>query len=106
MGDGSEGENGSAASHSARRGGARRAGSTALGGSADGPADGDADGEEPGDDKNLYCTCRSVSYGNMIACDNDECPREWFHWDCVGMTREPTGSWYCDECRERLGLGV
>ena len=62
----------------------------------------DADGE--GDDRK-YCTCRSVSYGNMIACDNDECPYEWFHWSCVGMTREPAGKWFCAECKQRLGIG-
>ena len=59
----------------------------------------DAEGE--GDDRK-YCTCRSVSFGNMIACDNDDCPYEWFHWSCVGMTKEPVGTWYCDECRVKM----
>lgn len=59
----------------------------------------DAEGE--GDDRK-YCTCRSVSYGNMIACDNDDCPYEWFHWSCVGMTKEPVGAWYCVECRGKM----
>lgn len=62
----------------------------------------DADGE--GDDRK-YCTCRSVSFGNMVACDNEECPYEWFHWSCVGMTREPAGKWYCLECRQKPGMG-
>ncbi|KZF22441.1 hypothetical protein L228DRAFT_248130 [Xylona heveae TC161] len=57
--------------------------------------------EDAGDDRK-YCTCRSVSYGNMVACDNDDCPYEWFHWSCVGMTKEPVGKWYCDECRSKL----
>lgn len=58
------------------------------------------DGE--GDDERKYCTCRSVSYGNMVACDNEECPYEWFHWSCVGMTKEPVGAWFCEECRGRM----
>lgn len=24
-----------------------------------------------------YCYCDRVSYGEMVACDNDDCPREW-----------------------------
>lgn len=65
----------------------------------------DEDDEEgaDGDDKK-YCTCRSVSYGNMVACDNEECEYEWFHWSCVGMTREPAGKWYCEDCKQKLGL--
>jgi inhibitor of growth protein 3 len=38
----------------------------------------------------------------MVACDNDSCPYEWFHWKCVGLTREPVGTWFCDECRKTL----
>jgi inhibitor of growth protein 3 len=54
-------------------------------------------------DEKKYCTCRSVSYGDMIACDNDDCPYEWFHWACVGMTKEPVGKWFCPECRQKMG---
>ncbi len=63
-----------------------------------------ADEDEAGDDTTKYCTCQSVSYGNMVACDNDDCPYEWFHWTCVGLTKEPTGKWYCEECTKRLRL--
>ncbi|KAF3483924.1 inhibitor of growth protein 3 [Arthroderma uncinatum] len=63
----------------------------------------DDDDEEGGEDTKTYCTCRSVSHGDMVACDNDNCPYEWFHWKCVGLTREPLGTWYCDECRKNLG---
>lgn len=59
--------------------------------------------EEQGDDRK-YCTCRSVSYGNMVACDNDDCAYEWFHWSCVGMTKEPAGKWFCAECRVKLNI--
>ncbi|EAS33451.3 PHD finger domain-containing protein [Coccidioides immitis RS] len=59
--------------------------------------------DETGEDTKVYCTCRSVSHGDMVACDNDNCPYEWFHWKCVGLTREPLGTWYCEECRKNLG---
>lgn len=59
--------------------------------------------DEGGEDTKVYCTCRSVSHGDMVACDNDNCPYEWFHWKCVGLTREPLGTWFCNECRQTLG---
>ena len=30
-----------------------------------------------------YCICRQPSYGDMVGCDNDDCPNEWFHFSCV-----------------------
>jgi hypothetical protein len=45
-----------------------------------------------------YCLCQNVSYGEMVACDNQECPIEWFHFACVGLTEQPKGKWYCPEC--------
>ncbi|KAJ5312994.1 hypothetical protein PENANT_c018G01199 [Penicillium antarcticum] len=63
----------------------------------------DDDEDEGNEDSKVYCTCRTVSHGDMVACDNDDCPYEWFHWKCVGLTREPVGTWYCDECRRTLG---
>jgi inhibitor of growth protein 3 len=61
----------------------------------------DADDDEAGDDKK-YCLCQNVSHGDMIACDNDDCPFEWFHWACVGMKSEPKGgSWFCPVCRDK-----
>ena len=63
----------------------------------------DEDEDEAGEDTKAYCTCRTVSHGDMVACDNENCPYEWFHWKCVGLTREPPGKWYCEECRRNLG---
>lgn len=45
-----------------------------------------------------YCTCNQVSYGDMVACDNDACPYEWFHYQCVGITQPPKGKWFCPKC--------
>ncbi|KAF2982585.1 hypothetical protein EK904_008583 [Melospiza melodia maxima] len=46
-----------------------------------------------------YCLCSQVSYGEMIGCDNEQCPIEWFHFSCVGLTYKPKGKWYCPKCR-------
>lgn len=65
--------------------------------------DPDTDGDEP-----RYCYCNEVSYGNMIACDNDSCPREWFHLPCVNLDKVPAGrsKWFCsDECKEAHAKG-
>jgi len=59
----------------------------------------EVDDDEAGDDKK-YCLCQNVSFGDMVACDNDDCPYEWFHWSCVGLKSEPNGKWYCPECRK------
>jgi len=45
-----------------------------------------------------YCVCSQVSYGQMIACDNPECPIEWFHIGCMGLSSIPKGKWYCPKC--------
>ncbi|PNP41344.1 hypothetical protein TGAM01_v210099 [Trichoderma gamsii] len=68
-------------------------------------APGDADDDEDGGDDKQYCLCYNVSYGDMVACDNDNCPYEWFHWSCVGLKSEPNGTWYCPECTEKLRKG-
>lgn len=85
--------------------------------------EGEADADEP-----TYCYCNSVSYGEMVACDSDDCAREWFHLACVGLkvapgsksklsvecevtTSERHGTntfiakWYCEDCKERLKMG-
>lgn len=61
----------------------------------------DIEDDEGGDDTK-YCICTSVSYGDMVACDNDKCPFEWFHWACVGLKSEPVGKWYCPDCTANL----
>lgn len=45
-----------------------------------------------------YCLCHQVSYGEMIGCDNPDCPIEWFHFACVGLTSKPKGKWFCPKC--------
>ncbi|OAD74286.1 hypothetical protein PHYBLDRAFT_95495, partial [Phycomyces blakesleeanus NRRL 1555(-)] len=55
------------------------------------------DNQEP-----LYCSCRQVSFGEMVACDGQNCPYEWFHMECVGLTAPPKGAWYCNDCLEEM----
>ncbi|XP_030975244.1 PHD finger protein ING1 isoform X3 [Quercus lobata] len=45
-----------------------------------------------------YCFCNQVSYGEMVACDNNDCKIEWFHFGCVGLKEQPKGKWYCSDC--------
>lgn len=49
-----------------------------------GDEDGDIEADEP-----TYCYCNGVSYGEMVACDSDDCAREWFHLACVGLKVAP-----------------
>ncbi|XP_050414546.1 inhibitor of growth protein 3 [Patella vulgata] len=45
-----------------------------------------------------YCLCNEVSYGDMVGCDNEDCPIEWFHYGCVGLFQAPKGKWFCPQC--------
>ncbi|KAG2199431.1 hypothetical protein INT47_011543 [Mucor saturninus] len=58
--------------------------------------------EERDKDEPLYCFCQQVSYGEMVACDGENCPFEWFHMDCVGLDEPPKGAWYCEDCLNEL----
>lgn len=51
----------------------------------DGDEDVDVDADEA-----TYCYCNSISYGAMVACDSDDCAREWFHLACVGLKVAPS----------------
>ncbi|CAD0088508.1 unnamed protein product [Aureobasidium vineae] len=76
--------------------------------------------EDPDEPK--YCYCGQGSFGEMIACDNDDCPMEWFHLGCTGLRAVPgdngkyndlslsmqsltqiTVKWFCDVCKEPKG---
>ena len=46
-----------------------------------------------------YCLCKQEKYGQMIACDNNKCKNQWFHFDCVGLTDAPKGQWFCENCK-------
>ncbi|KAI8062310.1 uncharacterized protein B0P05DRAFT_556512 [Gilbertella persicaria] len=58
----------------------------------------DIDPNEP-----KYCYCNQVSFGDMVACDGENCEKEWFHYACVGLTEPPIGKWYCEDCSAEEG---
>ena len=51
-------------------------------------------------DETLYCSCKRASFGEMVGCDNPNCPIEWYHFECVGMQAgAPTpNEWFCPKC--------
>lgn len=65
------------------------------------------DEEEIKPNEPTYCLCGDVSWGMMIACDNEDCEKEWFHLECVGLTELPPrrGKWFCPDCTKK-GHGV
>ena len=54
----------------------------------------------------IYCICLGKETEEMILCEAENCEVEWFHYDCVGLTREtiPEGAWYCDDCAGNVPL--
>ena len=46
----------------------------------------------------LYCICRQIAHGEMISCDNPACEVEWFHYQCVGLSKAPRNQWFCPIC--------
>ncbi|KAG5721894.1 Chromatin modification-related protein png1 [Termitomyces sp. T112] len=73
---------------------------TAIGPGIPGDTGDAGDGEGDGDDRR-YCFCNGISYGEMIACDDSQCEREWFHLACIGLVVPPEGRWFCDACRNK-----
>jgi hypothetical protein len=70
---------------------------------------GQVDEEEPDPSEPRYCVCDDISWGTMIACDNEaSCEKEWFHLSCIGLDDLPPRrtKWYCPDCRKKLKLGM
>lgn len=65
-------------------------------------------------EEEIYCICRQVSFGSMIACEGKDCKIEWFHMACVGLeemakkTRMARLTWFCPECRgcQKEGMDI
>ena len=89
-------------------GGGEAAGGINGGEAVCGPAQASAMMNPVGIDPNepVYCFCRQVAYGEMIGCDNPGCEFEWFHYRCVGLTRQPTAGnrWLCPRCKRLEAL--
>ncbi|KAJ5267050.1 hypothetical protein N7478_009858 [Penicillium angulare] len=82
--------------------------STSIRNSQDVRVDEDGVLEEIDANEPRYCLCGDVSFGTMICCENQDCDREWFHLDCVGLSEVPsrTAKWYCPECRVKFSKGL
>jgi len=64
----------------------------------DEPEDAAEDLGEVEEDKEIYCFCRKLSYGEMIACDNPDCRYQWFHLPCVNLKAPLPERWFCSDC--------
>lgn len=84
------GPGGSGDEISAASGRGSKNGGNGKAGRGDKNGDGDDD-DEPDVNEPRYCICNQVSYGEMVGCDADGCPREWFHLECVGLEVAPKG---------------
>lgn len=47
-----------------------------------------------------YCYCGGASFGEMVACENPYCEREWFHTSCIEEKNLPE-KWYCADCQRQ-----
>lgn len=47
-----------------------------------------------------YCYCGRHSFGQMVACENPFCEREWFHIVCLEEKNLPE-KWYCADCQKQ-----
>ena len=47
-----------------------------------------------------YCICQMKEREPMVACDNPNCPVEWFHFECVGLSKALKGyiDGFCMDC--------
>lgn len=65
--------------------------------------DEDEGDDDDGEDNTRYCYCNQRSYGEMVACENDDCQYQWFHTGCLNMKKIPDEDedWYCPTCREK-----
>jgi hypothetical protein len=45
------------------------------------------------------CVCGGGFEGEMIGCDGG-C-NDWFHFECVGLKKQPRGEWICGACTEK-----
>lgn len=87
-----------------------------LPGEVDEEGVGDTSNEGIQGDEVTYCYCNGVSYGEMVACDRENCAREWFvglitisddrfHLECAGLTAPPKGQWFCRDCKKNMDRG-
>ena len=51
--------------------------------------------------------CRGGEHGQMVGCDTDDCPYQWFHLDCLKLKAFPKSkTWYCPECQSGVEANI
>ncbi|KAI5189271.1 hypothetical protein NECID01_0466 [Nematocida sp. AWRm77] len=60
--------------------------------------DNSIEGESFDEEDKPCCTCKQPAKGEMVVCDNPECPVEWYHAGCVGLKEMPKKKWLCQVC--------
>ena len=50
----------------------------------------------------VWCYCQKGECGEMIKRESGHCEIDWFHTDCLKITRIPKGKWLCPECRKKV----
>lgn len=53
------------------------------------------------EEEDTTCFCRGRGKPPWIGCDGDDCATEWYHLECLNMTKVPRGRWLCPACRPR-----
>ncbi|TIA69733.1 hypothetical protein E3P92_03428 [Wallemia ichthyophaga] len=61
--------------------------------------------KEKKEDDERYCFCHQVSFGDMVGCDNEQCPYQWFHLACIGLEDAPNGDFVCSFCQQQREVG-
>uniref|UniRef100_A0A8C5G714 PHD-type domain-containing protein n=1 Tax=Gouania willdenowi TaxID=441366 RepID=A0A8C5G714_GOUWI len=53
--------------------------------------------------KEVWCLCAGPEEGEMVACDNQNCPVQWYHFSCVGLVDKPSADtpWFCPSCKKK-----
>ena len=47
-----------------------------------------------------WCYCKREEFGDMIAGDSKDCLVEWFHIECLHISRIRKGRCYCLDCHK------
>lgn len=57
-----------------------------------------APAEATANNRDSYCYCEGPDKGDMIGCDNENCPYQWFHLECLNIKAPKTKKWFCPDC--------
>lgn len=60
-----------------------------------------SDDKDKTDSGAKYCVCDGDDDGRkMIMCEDENCPKQWYHMACIRLKRAPKGKWICHHCRK------